>query len=141
WANGGRESPRLRWAVWRSFDGRFPFHQRSGKIRARNGGDALADLLAQCPGLDLLDRAVRQVTELERPIRHADQPVHRESEMPEHVADLTVLALTHGKGQPDVGAPLAIERRLDRAVADTVDLDAVAERVELHLHDLAMRTH
>src|SRR5436190_135668 len=82
--------------------------------------------------------AVRQVAELERAVGHADQPVHRKAEMAKHVADLAVLALTHRKSQPDVGALLAVKRRLDRAVADPVNLDAAAERVELRLSDLAM---
>ena len=104
-------------------------------------GDALAELLAQRARLDLLDRAFRQVAELERPERHADQPVHRQPEMAQHVAHLAVLALAHREREPDIGALLAVERRLDRAVADAVDRDAVAQRVELRLRDLAVRAH
>ena len=39
------------------------------------------------------------------------------------------------------GALLAVEQRLDRAVADAVDGHAVAQRVELRLRDPAMRAH
>ena len=50
-----------------------------------------------------------------------------EPERAQHVPDFAVLALAHGEREPDVGALHAVERRLDRAVADAVDRDAVAQ--------------
>ncbi len=75
----------------------------------------------------------REVGELERAERHADQAVDLEAEVTEHVLDLAVLALPHREGEPDIAALRAIERGLDRAVADAVDGDAGAQRVELIL--------
>src|SRR6185437_5660391 len=82
---------------------------RSGEIRAGQRRDASAELLAQRARPDLGDRARRQLAELERPVGHPDQPVHRETEMTQHVPDLAVLALTHGEGEPNIGALFTIE--------------------------------
>src|SRR5262245_34329546 len=111
---------------------------RSGEIQSGRGRNPLAQLLAQMPGAHLLDRALRQLAELERTERHPDQPVHREPKVAEHVLDLAVLALAHREGQPHIGPLLAVEPRLDRAVADAVDFDAVLEPVESQLGDLAV---
>ena len=94
------------------------------EIAARLGGDALAELVAQHARLDLDDLAFAQLAELERAERDADQPVHLQPERLDHVAHLAVLALADRHGEPHIGALLAIERRLDRAVADAVDGDA-----------------
>ena len=67
--------------------------------------------------------------------------VHGETEMAEHVAHLAVLALADREGEPDVGALLAVERRLDRPVADAVDGDAAAQRIERGLRHRAVRAH
>ena len=58
--------------------------------------------------------------------------------MRHHVADLTVLAFADRKHQPDIGALVAFQRRIDRAVFDAVDLDALLEFIELRLRDVAM---
>ena len=63
----------------------------------------------------------RQLAELERAERHADQAVHRQAEMAEHVLDLAVLALAHGEDEPHIGALLALELCVDRPVVDAVD--------------------
>src|SRR4051812_36411753 len=119
--------PQIRLTGRRFEDGLIPLHQRPGKIRARDRGDPFADLFAQRAGLDLLHRAVRQVAQLERPIGHADQAIYRQPQVTQHVTDLAVLAFSHGEREPDIGALLAIERRLDRPVMDTVDFDAAAQ--------------
>ena len=80
--------------------------------------------------LHLLDRAGFKLAELERAERHADQPGDGETEMAEHIAHLAVLALADREREPDVGALRAIERRLDRPVADAVDGDRRAQRIE-----------
>ena len=58
--------------------------------------------------------------------------------MRHHVAHLAVLAFADRKHQPDIGALVALQRRIDRAVFDAVDLDAFFQLVELALRDLAM---
>src|SRR4051812_30123019 len=68
-------------------------HDRPGEIRTRERRHAVAELLAQVARTPLLDGTLGQIAELERPERHADQPVHRQSEIAEHVLDLAVLAL------------------------------------------------
>ena len=90
---------------------------------------------------DFLHRAVGELAQLERPERHADQPVHLQAERLQHVAHLAVLALADGEGEPDIGALLAVERRLDRPVAHAVDGDAAAQAVERLLRDAAVRAH
>ena len=54
------------------------------------------------------------------------------------VAHLAVLAFADRKHQPDIGALVALQRRIDRTVFDAVDLDALLQLVELRLRDLAM---
>ena len=54
------------------------------------------------------------------------------------VADLAVLAFADRKHQPDIGALVALQRRIDRAVFDAVDLDALLQFIELRLRHLAM---
>src|SRR2546423_7138137 len=103
--------------------------------------DPLAQLLPQVPGLDLSQRALRQRAELERTKRHPNQPIYRQPEMPEYILDLAVLALAHREGEPHIGALLAVDLRLDRAIADTLDGDAVAERREPFRGDAAVSAH
>src|SRR6478672_280167 len=113
---------------------------RPVEIRAGEGRNLLAELLAQHAGLDLLDLAFGQLAQLKRPVGHPDQPVHLEAEMRQHVAYLAVLALTDRKYQPDIGALVALQRRIDRTVFDAVDLDAVFQFIKLGLRHLAMGT-
>src|SRR5579863_230604 len=113
---------------------------RTVEIRARQGGDLLAELLAQHARLHLLDRAFGKLGELERAVGHTDQPVHLESEMRHHVAHLAVLAFANRKHQPDIGALVALQGCIDRPVFDAVDLDALFQFVELALRDFAMST-
>ena len=72
-----------------------------------------------------------EIAELERAERHPDQAVDREAEMAEHVLHLAVLAFADREGEPDIAALHAIDRGLDRTVADAVDGDAAAQAVEL----------
>src|SRR3974390_2446967 len=64
-----------------------------------------------------------KLAELERTVGNADQPVHLEPEMGEHIAHLAVLALADRKHQPDIGALVTLQRRIDRTVFDVFDLD------------------
>ena len=114
---------------------------RPGKIRTGLRRHPLAELLAQSPRLHLLDRAFGELAELERAERHPDEPVHRQAEVAEHVLHLAVLALADREGEPDVAALGAVDRGLDRSVADAVDGDAVAQPVELILRHPAMGAH
>src|SRR5262249_7983260 len=114
---------------------------RRGEIRPRQGDDAFAELLAQGARLDLRDPSRREVGELKRAERHADQAADPEAEGTEHVLDLTILALPDRKGEPNVAALGAIERSLDRTITDAVDGDAGAQPVELTLPDATVGTH
>src|SRR5262249_45703792 len=109
--------------------GRRVAPDRGGGIRARPGGDARAAPVAQGPRLHLRDLAGREVGELERAERHADQAVDLEAEVTEHVLHLAVLALPDREGEPHVAALGAMDRGLDRTIADAVDGDAGAQRL------------
>src|SRR5216684_5319360 len=76
---------------------RLPLRHRRREIRTRRRDHPLAELLAQHAGLDLLDRALGEIAELERAERHPDQPAHRQSQVTEHVLYLAVLALADGE--------------------------------------------
>src|SRR5581483_12073021 len=104
-------------------------------------GEFLAELVAQHPRRDLAHRAFLEVAELKRTERHANEPRDLQPEMAQHIAHLTVLALTNRKRDPHIGALIAIERGLDRSVVDAVDRHAVAQLIELVLRDLAVRTY
>ena len=100
--------------------------QRRVEIRAGLSDDLLAEFGAQRLRLDLLNVALIEVAQLERPERHADQPVHFEVERLQNLAHLAVLAFADADGEPDIGALGAVERRLDRAVMHALDCDAGA---------------
>src|SRR5262249_25587476 len=123
------------------FTNGFTLHDRPRKIRARLRRKPLAELFAQRARCNLFDRACRQLAQLKRPIRNADQPIHLQAKRAEHVPDLAVLALAHREAQPNVGALLALQRCLDRSVADAVHLDAVPQPLEPLRGDLAERPH
>ena len=65
---------------------------------------------------DLLDRAFRQIAELERPEGEPDQPVHLQAEVLEDALHLAVLALAQPQRDPDVVALRAVDLGLDGAV-------------------------
>src|SRR5262245_66011760 len=71
---------------------------RTGEIRPGLGRDARAELVAQGARPHLLDRAHRELAELEWPERQADQAVDRKPEVPEHVSHLADLALADRQG-------------------------------------------
>ena len=56
------------------------------------------------PFVTSLDLAFREFVQLERSVGDPDQSVHLEPEMLQDVAHLAVLALTHCKRDPDIGA-------------------------------------
>ena len=58
--------------------------------------------------------------------------------MGEHALDLAVLAFAEAERQPDIAALDLVDGRLDRAVEDAVDGDAVLQRVERGLRDRAV---
>ena len=82
--------------------------------------------------------AALQLAELERAEGDADQAHHRQVEMGQHAAHLAVLALGQRDVEPGVGALLAVEAGLDRAVVHALDGDAVGQRRQLRLVDRAM---
>src|SRR6266700_1631656 len=115
------------------FTGHRPIEIGTGKR-----GNLLAELFAQHAGLDLLDLALGEFAQLKRTVGYPDQPVHLETEMRHHVAHLAVLAFADRKHQPDIGALVVLQRRIDRAIFDAVDLDTPFQLVELGLRHLAM---
>ena len=120
----------------------FALVSGASKSASASRDDLLAELRRAALGSSTSShRAVVKIAELERPERDADQPVHLQPERLEHLAHLAVLALADAEGEPDIGALLAVERRLDRPVADAVDGDAAAQPVERVLRDAAERAH
>src|SRR5665213_3952696 len=111
------------------------------EVATRFADDRLAQLGAQRLRFDLLHRAIGKFAELERPEGDADQPVDLEPERFEDLAHLAIFALADGKGEPDIGALLAVERGFDRPVAHAIDGRAAAQLVEGLLRDAAERAH
>src|SRR6516165_11813927 len=111
------------------------------EIRACARDHFFAKLLTQhaCP--DFLHRALGEFAELERTVGDPDQAVHLQPEVSQHVAHLTVLALADREHKPDIAALVALQRRIDRAIFDTLDLDTALQFVKLRLRDLAVGTH
>src|SRR6202030_408881 len=87
----------------------------------------LAELVVEHLLRHLLDRAAREVAELERPVGEAAQPGDRISQMYENAAALAILALLQRQCNPGVGALLAFELGADRAVDDSVDSGAARQ--------------
>src|SRR5580658_1654921 len=81
-----------------------------GARRRLAGGRIDAELLAQHPARHLLDRAARQLAELERAIGQPKKPRHAQAQMLQHAADLAILALAQAHRQPGIAALLAVER-------------------------------
>src|SRR4029077_184756 len=105
------------------------------EIRTRPRDHLVAELLAQHARLHLIDRAFAELAELERTIGDTDQPVYFQPQMRQHVAHLAVLAFADCEHQPDIGALITLQDRIDRTVFDALDLDALLQRVELGLRD------
>src|SRR6516164_1921646 len=61
--------------------------------------------------------------------------------MAKHVLDLAVLPFPDREGEPHIGPLHAIHRRLDRAIAYTLDADASMQPIELLLGYAAMGAH
>ena len=113
----------------------------SGEICARQRCDAFTELVAQHARAHFLHCALVHFPELKRAIGNADQPVHLQPEMLQHITYFAVLAFADGKGEPDIGALFAVERGFDGAIAHAGNLHAIAQRVEFGLGDAAMRSH
>src|SRR5450631_2232438 len=60
--------------------------------------------------------------------------------MRQNVADFAVLAFADRKHQPDIGALVALQGRVDRTIFDAVNLDALFQFIKLALRDFAMGT-
>src|SRR5262249_53280205 len=92
--------------------------RRNGRRKVGAGlrDDPRAQLVAEHPGAHLLDLALGQFAELERPERYADEPRHGKPKRTQHIAHFAVLALADREGEPQVRALHAVERRFDRAV-------------------------
>src|SRR5207302_1328378 len=78
-----------------------PRNDRCREFALRLRDYPLAELVAQHPGAHLLDLAFGELAQLERAERGADQPVHLQAEVAQHVAHLAVLALADREGEPD----------------------------------------
>ena len=115
--------------------------QRRFKIGAGLGYDLLAEFGAQRLRLDLLNVALIEIAQLERPERHADEPVHLEVERLQDLAHLAVLAFADADGEPDIGALFTVERRFDRPIMHARDRDAGAQPVERRLHHAPQSAH
>src|SRR5258708_25347680 len=102
---------------------------------------ARAELLAQPLAGHFLDRAAREIAELERPVGDADEPRHAEPQMLHDAADLAVLALVQAYREPGIAALLAIEYGADRTIGHAVDGDARLERGETRRIDGPMDAH
>src|ERR1700687_1416248 len=94
------------------------------------GGRRFSELFGEHLPRHLLDRALREMAELERPISKADQPGDRIAEMFHDPPHLAVLSLLQRQGDPGVGALLAVELGADRSIGDAIDGDAAGERGE-----------
>src|SRR5579875_1211998 len=91
----------------------------------------VAELLVHHARRHFLERAARQVAELERAVSEADEPRHREAHMRHHLADLAIAPFAQRDRQPHVARMLlAFVDGMDRAVSDAVDRDTVLECFE-----------
>ena len=84
---------------------RAVLHDRSGEIDIGDSTRCARRAARADAGCGSPRRALRQIAELERAERHADQPVHPQAEMLQHVAHFAVLALADRKGEPDYWRP------------------------------------
>src|SRR4029077_8724109 len=98
------------------------WRNRCREIDARFRDQPRAELLAQSPRAHFLDFAGRELAELKRAERDANEPRHVEAEMAEHVAHLAVLALADRKGEPEISALHALDRGIDGTVMDAGEI-------------------
>jgi len=100
-----------------------------------------AQALADDLRADLLGLAHRQRAQLEGPVAHPDQPVHRQAQRLQHPAHLAVLSFGEGQGDPDVGGALlaGLQLGVDRPVADALYGDAILQLVQPRLVDPPVR--
>src|SRR5882724_10530998 len=110
-------------------------------LRLLFGFLAEAELFFHHLARHFLDLSLFEMAELERTVGEADEATDRPAEMTADVADLAVLALGQGHGQPGIVALLPVEARMDRAVADALDGQALAHLVEMLDLDLAVHPH
>src|SRR5690606_268524 len=118
--------------------GLFLLTVRSESQRLRGPGAKLVD---QYPPPDRLDLTRLQIEKLKRTEGDSDQAIDFQSQRTEHLAHLAVLAFPQRDRHPDVAALHAIERGLDRAIADSPHLDTILQLVEIGLRDLSVSAH
>src|SRR5262249_39328249 len=87
------------------------------------------------------DGAGRQVQQLERPERDANEPLYDQSHAVKDGTGLAVLAFGQPDREPDVAAVFPLERRVDRTVVHAGERDAFFQVIERLLADLAVSAH
>ena len=105
------------------------------------GQQPVAQLIAEHLAANLDHVAGVHVIESERPIAHADQPVHGQADLGHRATDFTVLALADAHRQPRIRALLAVERNLHWLELLAVDGDAPAQRIEGRLGRAPVHAH
>jgi hypothetical protein len=98
-------------------------------------------LILQNARAHLLRGARLQLTQLERSIGNADQPVHLQAERPEHDLHLTVFAFAQAHRQPLIVALLTLNGDLHRAVLDALNLHAFARFFQHMIRRFAKGAH
>ncbi|OHB27485.1 MAG: hypothetical protein A2790_22070 [Phenylobacterium sp. RIFCSPHIGHO2_01_FULL_69_31] len=102
----------------------------------------LGELLAHHARPHLFKLADAQCSQRQGPVRQADQAVHLQADRFQDLADLPVLALVQGYGEPEVGTLGSllglVQLGLDGPIAHAVDSHALLQRVQLLLGRPAM---
>src|ERR1700687_3056367 len=87
-------------------------------------GEIAGEKLAEHADRHLFDSARRQHAELERAIAGPYQAGDLDPQRFEHFLDFAVLAFAQSHREPTVAALAAVERGLDRTIADAIDREA-----------------
>src|ERR1700687_2610192 len=87
-------------------------------------GEIAGEKLAEQAERQLFDSAPRALGEVERAIAGPYQAGDLDPQRFEQFLDFAVLAFAQGHRQPTVAALAAVERGLDRAIADAIDREA-----------------
>src|SRR5690625_148152 len=101
--------------------------RRSGRLGSPRCAIALggAELLAKYLGRNFLDLSLGERTQLEWAVGHSHQTIDPVAEILADHSDFSILALAQPEGQPGIASYLFIQARLDGAVGDTIDGDAL----------------
>src|SRR5262245_25172825 len=98
------------------------------RMPAGLGRGAVSELLGQHFARHFGNRPARQIAELERPVGEADQPGYQKSQMFEDSPHLAIFSLAQRQRDPSVAALHPVQLRANRAIRDTGNRDALAER-------------